>query len=212
MEHRNNHIGREHAIPPTGMKITVDSSRYHLFILQCKLTELAATVQDSSSSLAPKMEHRKAATISSVHMAVHAFALCPAVIRQNTLFEILNATFTYLQSIPYLIAGLYQAVTDISVKLVRHHLPCKGRIAQPAAVGTGSNNYFQSMFLLRFKQCTPSFQGEYRLVPARIYLQAVRCSLYTHAHRIHPFIPHKEIQRSHIVGNSYILIFRIEHQ
>ena len=212
MEHGNNHIRREHTIPPVRMEIPVDSRRYHLFILQGKLTELAVTVQDSPPSLTPKMEHRKVATISSVHMTIHALAVCLTVIRQNTLFEILNTTFTYLQGIPYLITGLYQTVTDIGVKLVRHYLPCKGRIAQPAAVGTGSNNYFQSMFLLRFKQCTPSFQGEYRLVPARIYLQAVRCSLYTHAHRIHPFIPHKEIQRSHIVGNGYILIFRIEHQ
>ena len=49
------------------MEIPVDSRRYHLFILQGKLTELAVTVQDSPPSLTPKMEHRKVATISSAY-------------------------------------------------------------------------------------------------------------------------------------------------
>ena len=48
--------------------------------------------------------------------------------------------------------------------------------------------------------------------PFVLPLSLIHISLYTHAYRIHPFIPHKEIQRRHIVGNGYILIFRIEHQ
>ena len=194
------------------MKIPVDSSRYHLFILQCKFTELAVTVQDSPPSLTPKMEHRKVATTASMHMAVHAFAVCLTVICQNALLEILDATFTYLQSIPYLIAGFYQAVADVGINPVGHHLPRKGRITQPTVIGTGHHSHFQNVSLLRFQQCTPGFQGEHRLVPARVYLQAVRFPLHADPYCIHPLIPQKKIQRSHIAGNSHILILRIEHQ
>ena len=67
-------------------------------------------------------------------MAVHALVVSVEIVAEGFFVEILDAALFDLQTVPYLVVGLYQAIGQIWVKQVFHYLPVKRAVISPSAV------------------------------------------------------------------------------